>query len=253
MQQSAYYEDDTTLAQYLEFHFGERWHGEANFPKALADAAMAAMDGRPLARALDIGCAVGRTSLELARHFRHVDGVDFSSAFVSKCQALVRDREVRYARPEEGELVSYQQHTLASLGLDQCADRVAFHQGDACNLNPAFTGYDLVLAGNLIDRLYQPSLFLETIHERINHLGLLVIASPYTWLEEYTPKEHWVGGFRKNGEDFSTFDGLKAMLAPRFRLLFEPRSLPFVIRETRNKFQHSFSELTVWERVDSGQ
>ena len=39
MQQAAYYENDTTLAQYLEFHFGERWHGEANFPKALADAA----------------------------------------------------------------------------------------------------------------------------------------------------------------------------------------------------------------------
>ena len=46
MQQAEYYENDTTLAQYLEFHFGERWHGEANFPKALADAAMHAMDGR---------------------------------------------------------------------------------------------------------------------------------------------------------------------------------------------------------------
>lgn len=249
MQQAAYYEDDTTLAQYLEFHYGERWHGEANFPKALADAAMNAMDGRSLDRALDIGCAVGRTSLELARHFRHVDGIDFSNAFVNKCQEVARDKRVRYARPEEGELVTFQDQSLASLGLEEAADRVSFHQGDACDLKPEFTGYDLVLAGNLIDRLYQPSLFLETIHERINELGLLVIASPYTWLEEYTPKEHWVGGFKKDGEDFSTFDGLKEMLAPHFRLLFEPWSLPFVIRETRNKFQHSFSELTVWEKV----
>jgi putative 4-mercaptohistidine N1-methyltranferase len=249
LQQAAYYENDTTLAQYLEFHFGERWHGEANFPKALADAAMIAMDGRPLDRALDIGCAVGRTSFELARHFRHVDGIDFSSAFVNKCQEVARDKRVRYARPEEGELVSFQDQSLASLGLEEAADRVSFHQGDACDLKPAFTGYDLVLAGNLIDRLYQPSLFLETIHERINELGLLVIASPYTWLEDYTPKEHWVGGYQKNGEDFSTFDGLKELLAPHFRLLFEPWSLPFVIRETRNKFQHSFSELTVWEKV----
>jgi len=249
LQQAAYYENDTTLAQYLEFHFGERWHGEANFPKALADAAMSAMDGRPLERALDIGCAVGRTSFELARHFRHVDGIDFSNAFVNKCQEVARDKRVRYARPEEGELVSFQDQTLASLGLEEAADRVAFHQGDACDLNPEFTGYDLVLAGNLIDRLYQPSLFLTRIHERINELGLLVIASPYTWLEEYTPKEHWVGGFKKNGEDFSTFDGLKEILAPHFRLLFEPWSLPFVIRETRNKFQYSFSELTVWEKV----
>ena len=249
MQQADYYENDTTLAQYLEFHFGERWHGEANFPKGLADAAMKAMDGRPLDRALDIGCAVGRTSLELARHFRHVDGIDFSNAFVNKCQEVARDKRVRYARPEEGELVTFQDQSLASLGLEEAADRVSFHQGDACDLKPEFTGYDLVLAGNLIDRLYQPSLFLETIHERINELGLLVIASPYTWLEEYTPKEYWVGGFKKDGEDFSTFDGLKEMLAPHFRLLFEPWSLPFVIRETRNKFQHSFPELTVWEKV----
>jgi putative 4-mercaptohistidine N1-methyltranferase len=162
---------------------------------------------------------------------------------------VAREKRVRYARPEEGELVSFQDQSLASLGLEEAADRVAFHQGDACDLPSQFAGYDLVLAANLIDRLYQPSLFLETIHERINELGLLVIASPYTWLEEYTPREHWVGGFKKNGEDFSTFDGLREMLAPHFRLLFEPWSLPFVIRETRNKFQHSFSELTVWEKV----
>ncbi|MCE0759025.1 putative 4-mercaptohistidine N1-methyltransferase [Marinobacter sp. G11] len=246
---TGYYEDNTTLAQYLEFHFGESWHGEANFPKELADAAMEALDGRQTCRALDIGCAVGRTTLELARHFDHVDGVDFSQTFINKCREVIRDGAARYARPEEGELVSYQERSLEALGLSDAARRVAFHQGDACELGDDYRDYDLVLAGNLIDRLYKPSLFLETIHERINDLGLLVIASPYTWLEEYTPKQEWVGGFLKDGEPYSTLDGLKDRLSPRFRLLTEPRSLPFVIRETRNKFQHSFSELTVWEKL----
>ncbi|MGP9831837.1 putative 4-mercaptohistidine N1-methyltransferase [Marinobacter sp. NSM] len=246
---AGYYEDNTTLAQYLEFHFGESWHGEANFPKELADAVMEALDGRELCRALDIGCAVGRTTLELARHFEHVDGVDFSQTFIGKCREVVADGEARYARSEEGNLVSYQARALSTLGLAEAAQRVAFHQGDACNLGSDYRDYDLVLAGNLIDRLYKPSLFLESIHERINDLGLLVIASPYTWLEEYTPKSEWVGGFMKNGEPFTTLDGLKDMLGPHFRLLGEPRSLPFVIRETRNKFQHSFSELTIWEKL----
>nr|WP_297401385.1 putative 4-mercaptohistidine N1-methyltransferase [uncultured Marinobacter sp.] len=249
MQQSAFYEDDTTLAQYLEFHFGEQWHGENNFPKALADSAMDAMDGRSPGRALDLGCACGRTTFELARYFQHVDGIDFSRSFVRACQDMAKNRQVRYARAEEGELVSFQERTLASLGLAEVTGRVAFHQGDACDLEPTYRNYDLVVAGNLIDRLYQPARFLTTIHERINELGLLVIASPYTWLEAYTPKDHWVGGFKRGGEDFSTLDGLKEMLAPHFQLLIEPRSLPFVIRETRNKFQHSFSELTVWEKV----
>ena len=48
---SGYYESNTTLAQYLEFHFGESWHGEANFAKELADAALGALDGRATCRA----------------------------------------------------------------------------------------------------------------------------------------------------------------------------------------------------------
>ncbi|MBY6032866.1 putative 4-mercaptohistidine N1-methyltransferase [Marinobacter daepoensis] len=245
---SGYYEDNNTLAQYLEFHFGESWHGEANFPKELVGAAMDAMNGRATCRALDIGCAVGRATLELARYFDHVDGVDYSETFVSKCKALVRDGAARYARPEEGELVSYQERSLSGLGLTEAARRVAFHQGDACNLGNDYRDYDLVLAGNLIDRLYKPARFLGQIHERLNDLGLLVIASPYTWLEEYTPKEEWLGGFMKDGQPYTTLDGLKEVLSPHFRLLAEPRSLPFVIRETCNKFQHSFSELTIWEK-----
>ncbi|MCM0614184.1 putative 4-mercaptohistidine N1-methyltransferase [Marinobacter sediminum] len=251
MQPSGYYENDTTLAQYCEFHFGEQWHGEPNFPKELALACIDAMNGRTMGRALDIGCACGRSSFELARFFDHVDGVDFSASFINKCVEMAEQKLVRYARPEEGELVSYHERTLAALDLGDTVGKVAFHQGDACDLKSQFSGYDLVLAANLIDRLYKPSTFLTTIHERINDGGLLVIASPYTWLEEYTPKEEWLGGFKKDGEDYTTLDGLRDMLGPHFRILGEPRSLPFVIRETRNKFQHSFSELTVWQKVST--
>ncbi|WP_144821161.1 putative 4-mercaptohistidine N1-methyltransferase [Marinobacter piscensis] len=252
MQKSAFYEDDGTLTQYLEFHYGEQWHGEANFPRALALAAIDAMDGRALNRALDIGCGCGRSSFELARAFAQVDGIDFSGKFIEQCQKMARDKMVRYARTEEGALVTPQERSLESLGLEHTAERVAFHQGDACDLGAEFTGYDLVLAGNLIDRLYDPSLFLTRIHERLNDDGLLLVASPYTWLEEYTPREKWVGGFQKEGEDYTTFDGLCDLLAPHFTLLIEPRTLPFVIRETRNKFQYSFSELTVWEKRRAG-
>lgn len=249
MSNTDYYENNTTLAQYLEFHFGESWHGEPNFPKELAGAVVAALDGRPTSRALDIGCACGRTTLELARHFDHVDGVDFSHTFIDKCREVIRNGSARYARPEEGRLVSYQDRSLSALGLSEAAHQVAFHQGDACDLAPELRNYDVVVAGNLIDRLYKPSLFLKSIGERINDLGLLVIASPYTWLEEYTPEEEWLGGFEKDGKPYTTLDGLTDMLAPEFQLLMEPRSLPFVIRETRNKFQHSFSELSIWEKL----
>ena len=43
-----------------------------------------------------------------------------------------------------------------------------------CNLKPIYDDYDLVFAGNLIDRLYSPRKFLTMIHERIRPGGLLI-------------------------------------------------------------------------------
>jgi putative 4-mercaptohistidine N1-methyltranferase len=125
---------------------------------------------------------------------------------------------------------------------------VAFWQGDACNLKSIFTGFDLILAANLIDRLYSPAKFLGTVHERLNPGGLLVLASPCTWLEEFTPRSEWIGGFKKDGESFTTLDGLKELLGAHFDLVEGPLEQPFVIRETRRKFQHTVSEVTIWKR-----
>lgn len=246
---TAYYESDKLLSEYAEFHFGDTWYGVESFPKALADIAIEAMQGKVTGKALDLGCACGRASFELARQFDTVEGVDFSANFIGLAARMAEQGEVHYARVEEGDLVSYHTRTLNALGLAAYADRVAFYQGDACNLKPQFTGYDLVLAANLIDRLYQPSRFLAEMAPRINAGGLLIIASPYTWLEEHTPKHEWLGGFKKDGESYSTLDGLKAHLSSHFRLVGEPRKVPFVIRETQHKFQHTLSELTIWERL----
>lgn len=77
-----------------------------------------------------------------------------------------------------------------------------------------------------------------------------MITSPYTWLEEHTKKEEWVGGFKENGENVSTLDGLKKVLNSHFKLIQGPQALPFVIRETSRKFQHTLSEVTIWEKID---
>lgn len=243
------YETDQLVSEYAEFHYGDEYFGVPNFPRALAELAIAAMGERPAGKALDLGCAAGRASFELARHFSQVTGIDFSTHFIRLGVQLAETGRLRYTLVEEGELVSYKERSLAELGLGGLAGKVEFFQGDACNLKPVFSGYDLILAANLIDRLYSPARFLETVHERLNPGGLLLIASPYTWLAEHTKREEWIGGFKKDGENFTTFDGLKSILGEHFRLLGEPVSVPFVIRETRRKFQHTLSEVSVWERL----
>ena len=244
------YETDKQLSEYTEFHYGDEYYGVANFPKALAQIAIEAMGSKPAGKALDMGCATGRATFELARHFAHVTGIDFSARFIEVGVQLAAQGVTRYTLTDEGELVSYRERKLADLGLEATRDKVEFFQGDACNLKPHFSGYDLILAANLIDRLYSPAKFLNTVHERLNKGGLLMIASPYTWLPEHTPREAWVGGYKKNGENYTTLDGLKEMLKDHFRLVQGPLDVPFVIRETRRKFQHTLSEVTLWERIN---
>lgn len=248
-QPASNYESDRLLAEYAEFHYGDEYFGVPNFPRALAELAIAAMADRPAHKALDLGCATGRASFELARHFDKVTGIDFSARFIGLGVQLAEQGSLRYTLAEEGELVSYRERNLADLGLASVCHKLEFAQGDACNLKPGYRGYDLILAANLIDRLHSPRRLLASIHERLNVGGLLVITSPYTWLVEHTARAEWLGGFKKDGENFTTLDGLKEILGAHFRLLGEPRSVPFVIRETRHKFQHSLSEVSIWERL----
>jgi 5-histidylcysteine sulfoxide synthase/putative 4-mercaptohistidine N1-methyltranferase len=246
---NVYYESDRQLSEYAEFHYGDEYFGVPNFPKTLAKIAIEAMGSRPARRALDLGCATGRASFELARHFDHVSGVDFSARFINAGVHLARQGELRYTLADEGELVSYRTRRLGDLGLEAVRGKVDFQQGDACNLKPMLTGYDFILAANLIDRLYNPAAFLSAIHERLNVGGVLMISSPCTWLETHTKREHWLGGFKKDGERWTTLDGMKALLDRHFRLIGGPFDVPFVIRETRRKHQHTLAETTLWERI----
>ena len=111
---------------------------------------------RPRQKALDLGCAVGRASFELAKEFDLVTGIDFSARFIRIALQLKEKGVAHFQLGEEGDVVSYHEALLSEVGLDGLADRVDFVQGDATNLKPQFTGYDLVLAANLIDRLYDP-------------------------------------------------------------------------------------------------
>ncbi len=248
------YETDEQVSQYLEFHYGQEYYGVQNFAEACAQHciqyAKKHLDGSSQHnRALDLGCAVGRSSFELANLFEHIDALDFSARFVSAAAELQENSFKRYTTRDEGDLFSFFEARLSDLALDKNAHRCHFLQGDACNLSDKFTNYDLIFAGNLIDRLYEPKKFLESIHERINNNGLLILTSPYTWLEEFTPKEKWIGGYKRDGENYTTLDGLKDILEENFDLIDSPKDVPFVIRETARKFQHTNSQLTVWQKT----
>ncbi|MFT5161796.1 MAG: putative 4-mercaptohistidine N1-methyltransferase [Alteromonadaceae bacterium] len=242
------YETDKLVSMYCDFQYGEDHLGVENFAVACAKKAIAYSQNIEQGKALDLGCATGRATFELARVFKQVCGVDYSQNFVQVAAALQRNDSISYQQQGEGALSKHLKVHLDDFDLGATRNKVNFLQRDACALDQQLHGYNLIMATNLIDRLYQPALFLSSIDERINQHGYLVLTSPYTWLEEYTKKEFWLGGYDDaNGNEVSSFDGLKQRLATNFDLV-ACEDVPFVIRETARKFQYTIAQMTVWQK-----
>jgi putative 4-mercaptohistidine N1-methyltranferase len=242
------YETDELVGQYCDFQYGDEYFGVVNFAKACAQKASGYAKDTHKSRALDLGCATGYASFELAKTFDCVDGIDYSQAFVNVAKQLQHTGSISYTQNGEGEIKNRKEVSIDDFGFRAVGSKVHFSQGDACALAPEFTQYDLIMATNLIDRLYQPHLLLRTIHERINEKGILVLTSPYTWKEEYTAKEFWVGGYAdENGNEITTLNALKNMLGEYFELV-ATEDVPFVIRETPRKFQYTISQMSVWKK-----
>lgn len=241
------YETDVLIAQYLDSHYGATHFDVPNHCVRLAELTQAFCPHK--GKALDIGCGVGRASFELARHFARVDAVDYSARFIDIAETLVKHDSFRYAIASEGELVDYREAKLSHCDIPaELASRIAFTQGDACNLKAKYTGYDLILAANMLDRLREPAHFLADLAHRLRSGGVLMICSPHTWQESSTPKTHWLGGIRENGEALTTYQALQRLLCTDFKELHSPMDIPFVLQDTARKYQYLVSQLTVWQK-----
>lgn len=79
-------------------------------------------------------------------------------------------------------------------------------KGDACKLDPSLGKFDIVFAGNVVDRLYDPEAFIRGVVNFMNPKSLIVLTSPYSWLEEFTPIDKWLGGKQINGKDVTGYE-----------------------------------------------
>jgi putative 4-mercaptohistidine N1-methyltranferase len=240
------YETEKLLAEYLLFHYGSA-EEILPYPFGPRDAleyparcvSECVRELPPGARALDLGCAVGRSSFELARRCAEVIGIDYSRSFIVAANKLRRTGELAYARLDEGPRTT---PLVARVPPGIARSRVKFERGDAQKLRPGLGLFDVVLLANLIDRLYAPGRCLEQLAAVVKPGGQLVITSPYTWMKEYTLPAFWLCGERGD-----TLAGLRAELEPAFELM-ETKDLPFLIREHARKFQWSVAQASVWRR-----
>ncbi|MGV3531214.1 MAG: putative 4-mercaptohistidine N1-methyltransferase [Chthoniobacteraceae bacterium] len=247
------YETDRLLSEYLLFHYGTREEilpypfGPAEALDYAVRCVTECVDSarlRPDSRALDLGCAVGRSSFELARNCREVVAIDYSRRFIEAASQLRDHGELAYERVDEGSLTTPLTARVPT-GIDR--SRVQFETGDAQDLRDHLGAFDVVLMANLIDRLAYPARCLERLPGLVNRGGQLILTSPYTWMSDYTEPVEWLGGKEVAERQVTTFEGLEQRLSKDFTLR-ERKNLPFLIREHARKFQWSVAEATIWVR-----
>lgn len=242
---SAIYESEKLLSEYLLFHYGsadEILPGAVKTPAGMREAlgfpqrTVAGFSSGEVSRGLDLGCAVGRSTFEMARSCVEVIGIDFSHAFIRAAEALRCGETLSYHRLDEASLTTPLE-ARAPHGID--ATRIRFMQGDAMNLPADLGSFGRVHAANLLCRLPEPLRLLERLPSLVAPGGELVLATPCTWLEEFTPRGNWPPG--------GTLDWLKEKLSPHFSISRTGEE-PFLIRETARKYQWTVSLLSVWRR-----
>lgn len=243
------YESAKLLEEYLLLHYGT---AETVLPWAFGPKEALEFPARCVKeqvtqhgeRALELGCSVGRACFELSVSFPEVIGIDYSSSFIAEAQRLARERNASFSYPEEGEIVAQ-----ACVQLDPrfCPERVSFEVGDATELREGLGLFDVVLAANLLCRVPDPMAVLKRLPTLVRPGGQLVLTSPYTWMEEYTPRSRWLGGFMHEGEAVRSLASLRAALEEHFELE-SCTDMPFLIREHARKFQWSVAQATRWRR-----
>jgi hypothetical protein len=84
---------------------------------------------------------------------------------------------------------------------------------------------------------------------------VLALISPYSWLEEYTAKERWLGARvdPTTGKPRESFEVVKEILehpgsSENALRLVHRENIPFLIREHERKFQLGVSDYNIWAR-----
>jgi SAM-dependent methyltransferase len=187
-----YYRQKTTCDEYVAFHYPETdplpaFLGPRSPPLSERYPFAVRKLWKPAGRALDIGCAVGRIACDLARDHGLAVGIDLS-------------RELLEAGRGRG------------AARFACADALALPFPDGL--------FDTVALMNLIDRVPDPARALAEAARVTARNGLLLVGSPYTWKEGFTPRSRWLGRVGDGGAEVRERLGRAFALEAETELLF---------------------------------
>jgi SAM-dependent methyltransferase/uncharacterized protein YbaR (Trm112 family) len=205
------------LSIYLDAHFGDRsrpppggpqsatgWGGAALF------SAVARLAARPAARAVELGCSVGRGLLSLQGGAQFTLGVDLHLGALRAARRILGGQPLPYARRAIGR--HYQTAEVVA------GPAVPVHLVCADALDPPLApqAFERVVALNLLDSVRTPRQLLAVVDGLCASGGELLLASPYAWQSGVVDETERLGGAAPELElrrILSSGDGLEAPYA----------------------------------------
>lgn len=197
--------------------------------------------------ALDVGCAVGRLSLELSKTHERVIGVDTSTAFVAKAREIVRHKNLDFELVIEGNLT---ERRHVSIDNTWHFENVDFLVADALALPFAKEAFSGVAAINILEKVPDPVKHLREVNRVLDRRqSTFLFSDPFSWDPAFSPPERWLGGSRNGSSPYSKrgIDTIRRMFAGEFGV-FDP---PFEIADQGDVSWKIRKTENLWEQITS--
>jgi SAM-dependent methyltransferase len=201
--------------------------------------------------AIDVGCAVGRTSFELAKTVDDlVLGVDLNFAMLRTAAAILHQGRVAYPRRRVG--ITFDRREFPA--IFEGASKVDFWACDGTSLPFADESFSLAASLNVIDCVQSPYDHLKELGRIMKPSGGGLISAPYDWNVNATPIEAWLGGHSQRSESQGASEiMLRSLLSggehsyaiQELELLSESEAVPWSLRLHDRSFMNYLVHLVV--------
>ncbi len=203
--------------------------------------------------ALDVGCSVGRLSMELARTHQHVIGIDTSLPFIKKAREIVNRKRLDFDLIIEGHLTESRRYDFnEALNFEG----IEFMVADALALPFRQTQFASVAAINILEKVPDPLKHLQEVNRVMKpQAATFLFSDPFSWDEKVSSPEHWLGGNGNGRYSRRGIDTIRRIFAGEFGIFTPPLSLQdsgdvsWKIRKTENLWEHITSQFLVGHRA----
>ena len=202
--------------------------------------------------ALDVGCAVGRLSFEMAATHRHVIGLDTSMAFIRQARKILGQRRVEFELIIEGHITEPRQ-----CAFDDYPDfaNVDFIVADALALPFRQRTFATVAAINLLEKVPDPLKHLTELNRVLAaRAAMLLFSDPFSWDETVSSPECWLSGNGNTRYSARGIDTMRRLFGGEYGVFDPPLGIAadgnvdWKIRKTENLWEHITSQYLIGRR-----